>query len=313
MKKYFGILNNEDVNNFKVRELLNFYLTNELFYVSHSYSIDKIGIDAPQIDLKATRKVINSLCDYSKQLLSKKIDLPFLLFFNEFNESTYGLDKTAQRNIALQDFKKLYKKIKVLKNGFVKREKDDNGVEQVKSMNRFDFIKVRQNAQNQELATTENVLEFLNGNDAYFNSRKFIDNSTTKQFIEFETSLKILVSLNSKFKFEDDFHFSHLGILKSIFEKHNDTFKSFEVFLYTYEKIQCFTSTKTAHITSLYVALFEMGFIPNSKTGFMKYVNLEHKMELTKLKYFQPEENRQHDQRVKEFKDELQEYSIEKV
>ncbi len=309
MKKYFGILNNEKVENLEVEELFKFYIDNELFYISHLYSIDNQEIGNPQIELKPTQIVINSLCDYSKELLSRKIDSPFLLFFNEFNESIYGLDIAAGQQLALKRFNELYKKIKVLKASFLKREKDSNGVEQVQSMNRFDFLKGRQNAQKKELATTENVLEFLNGNDTHFNSQKFIDNPNTKQFIEFETNLKMLVSLNSNYKFEDDFHFSDLGILKNIFEKYNDTFKLFEVFLYTHKKIQCFTSTKPAYIASLYIALFEMGFIPNSKKDFIKYVNLEHQMELTKLKNYKPTENRNHDLRVQKFKEDLQEYS----
>ena len=312
MKKYFGILNNEKVENLEVEELLKFYIDNELFYVSQSYSIDKIELEKPQTDLKPTQIVINSLCDHSKELLSRKIDSPFLLFFTEFNENIYGLDKTAERKLALQRFKELYKKIKVLETSFVKREKDSNGVEQVKSMNRFDFLKGRQNAQKKELGTTENVLEFLNGNDTHFNSQKFIDNPNTKQFIEFETNLKVLVSLNSKYKFEDDFHFSDLGILKNIFEKYNDTFKLFEVFLYTYKKIQSFTENKPAHITSLFVALFENRFIPNSKKKFMNYVNVEHQLGLIRLKYYEPGQNRQHDARVQEFMSELEEYSTKK-
>jgi len=312
MKQYFGILNNDMVNDFSVQEQFDFVIENELFYVSHLYSLDNQEAGTPHTELKPTQAVVNAFYDYLKQLFSREIDLPFLHFFNDFNESNYGLDNAAQRKIALGHFNERYKKIKVLEAGFVKREKDDNGIEQVKNMNRFDFLKGRQNGQKQQLATTENALQFLNGNATYFNSEQFNNDPNTKQFIEFETNLKILVSLNGQHKFEEDFHFTDLAKLKNLFEKYGDTFKSFEVFIYTHKKIHSFTEAKMANITSLFDALIEVKLVHNSKTNFLNYVNMEHQMELTKLKFYEPEQNRQHDQRVKQFKIELQAYSTEK-
>lgn len=312
MKQYFGILNNDKVNNFSVQEQFDFMIENELFYVSHLYSMDNQEMENPEIDLKPTQAVINAFYNYLKQLFSREIDLPFLHFFNDFNESNYGLDKAAQYKIALGHFNELYKKIKVLEAGFVKREKDDNGIEQVKNMNRFDFLKGRQNGQKQQLATTENILQFLNGNATYFNSEQFKNNTTARQFIEFETNLKIMVSLNGQHKFEEDFHFTDLAILKNLFEKYGDTFKSFEVFIYIHKKIHGFTEAKIAHITSLFDALSEMKLVHNSKTNFLNYVNIEHQMGLMKLKFYEPEQNKQHDQRVQQFIIELQAYSTEK-
>ena len=45
----------------------------------------------------------------------------------------------------------------------------------------------------------------------------------------------------------------------------------------------------------------------------MNYLNLEHHLGLTTLKHYEPEQNKQHDQRKLAFKLELQEYSTEKV
>jgi len=83
MKKYFGILKNEKVKDFKIEKLLDFYIDNELFYVSHSYSLN--NIEKPKIDLKPTKKVINAYYDYLKEQLSRNINRQFLLFFNDFN------------------------------------------------------------------------------------------------------------------------------------------------------------------------------------------------------------------------------------
>jgi hypothetical protein len=312
MKQYFGILNNDIVNDFSVQGQFDFMIENELFYVSRHYSIEKTEIENPKTDLKPTQTVINAFYDYLKRLFSREIDQSFLHFFNDFNESIYGLDKAAQRKIALGHFNERYKKIKVLEASFVKREKDDNGIEQVKNMNRFDFLKGRQNGQKQQLATTENTLQFLNGNATYFESKQFKNNTTTKQFIEFEANLKILISLNGQHKFEEDFHFTDLAKLKNLFEKYGDIFKSFEVFIYIHKKIHGFTEAKMANITSLFDAVVEMKLVHNSKTNFLNYVNMEHQMELTKLKFYEPEQNRQHDQRVQQFRIELQAYSTEK-
>jgi len=314
MKKYFGILNNEKVTNLEVEELLDFYITNELFYVSHTYSIDKIGIENPKIDLKPRKEVINAFYDYLTAILDRNINQQFLQFFSEFNDKIYGLGNKEQQKIALKQFNKLYKKIKVLEASFVKREKDDNGIEQVQNMNRFDFLKGRQIAEKQQVATKENILEFLNGNETYFKSEQFHNTPNTKQFVAFEANLKILISLNGQYKFEEDFHFTDLAKMKNLYNTYKDTFTNFEVFQYTYNKIQSFTETKIAHITSLYEALMEMNFIKNNNNNtFLNYVNLEHQMELTKLKVYEPKQNKQHDQRVKIYKLELQEYSTEEV
>lgn len=313
MKKYFGILNNEKVNNLKVEELLAFYNDNQLFYVSHTYSIDKSQTENPQIDLKPTQTVINAFYSFLKEKFSRDINQQFLSFFNDYNDRIYGLSNKQQRKNALKEFNKLFKKTKVLKASFVRREKDDNGVENVKNMDRFDFLKGRQNGLKKQLVNSRNVLEFLHGNQIYFNDEKFLNHLDIKQFIEFETNLKILVSLNGQHKFEEDFHFNDLGKLKNLFKKYGNIFNSFDVFIYTHKKIHSFTAAKTANITSLLDALIEMKLVQNIEIDFLNYFNLEHQLKLTNLKYHVLGQNRLHDQRVQQFKLELQEYSTEKV
>ena len=313
MKKYFGVLNNEKVTNLEVEGLLDFYIVNELFYVSQSYSIDKIEIENPKIDLKPTQEVLNAFYDYLTKELSRNINQQFMHFFSDFNDKIYGLGNKEQQKIALKQFNKLYKKIKVLEVSFVKREKDANGIEQVQNMNRFDFLKGRQMAEKQQIATTENILEFLNGNVAYFKSEQFYNNPNTKKFIAFEATLKILISLNGQYKFEEDFHFTNLAKLKNLYNKYRNTFSTFEVFIYAHKKIQSLTEIKIAHITSLHDALTEMKLIQNNNNSFLNYINLEHQIKLTKLKFYEPEQNKQHNQRVQEYKLELQAYSTEGI
>jgi len=313
MKKYFGILNNEKVNTLEVEELLNYYIENDLFYVLHSYSLDKVETENPKIDLKPTQEVINAFYDYLTIEFDRNINQQFLQFFSDFNERVYGLGNKEQQKIALKHFNKLYKKVKVLEASFVKREKDYNGIELVKNMNRFDFLKGRQNAQKQQLATTENILQFLNGNETYFKTKPFQNDPNTIEFIAFEANLKILISLNGQYKFEEDFHFTNLAKLKSLYEKYRDTFTTFEVFQYTHKKIQSFTEAKIAHITSLYNVLIEMTLIKDNNNSFINYLHLEHQLELSTFKYYEPEQNKQHDQRVQQYKIELQEYSIEDI
>jgi len=319
MKKYFGILENKNLNLLAEEDQLKFMIENELFYLSNSYSIGlttteiKINEENQTIELKPTQVVINSFYSFLKEELSRDINQQFLSFFNDYNDRVYGLSNKQQRKIALKHFNKLFKKIKVLNASFVKTVKDDNGIEKVKNMNRFDFLKGRQNGQKKQLATTENILEFLNGKKDYFKNEQFINKPSTKQFIEFEANLKILISLNGQYKFEEDFHFTDLAKLKNQFANFGDTFKSFDIFIFTHKKIQSFTKSKMAYITSLYDALFEMNLVSNNKANFLNYLNLEHQLELTKLKYFEPEENKQHDQRVLQFKLELQEYISKKI
>ena len=81
MKKYFGILNNEKVKTLEVEELLNYYIENDLFYVLHSYSLDKVETENPKIDLKPTQEVINAFYDYLTIEFDRNINQQFLQFF----------------------------------------------------------------------------------------------------------------------------------------------------------------------------------------------------------------------------------------
>ena len=100
MKKYFGILNNEKVNTLEVEALLDFYIKNDLFYVSHSYIIDKIETESPKIDLKPSQMVINAFYDYLTIEFDRNINQQFLQFFSDFNDKIYGLDNKEQQKIA---------------------------------------------------------------------------------------------------------------------------------------------------------------------------------------------------------------------
>lgn len=312
MKTYLGILNDASTDKLTTLEQqLGFLIENELFYKVHSYQLDiheKDTQNPPYIEtnFKPTEKLVNSFYDYIKKEFSADIDIHFLMFFKKFNDEIYGLEENEQRKIALKEFKRLYDEIKVLDSSLLWKKKSENGIENVVSMNRFQFLKARQKGQKTQLANTDNIFEFLNGNEVFFKDAFQEVKSDFKAFVDFESTLKILISLNDLYQFEEDLQFSELGQLKLIYEKYTTVFISFKVFCYAHKKIQSFRASKKAHIGSLYDVLLDLQLIQRNKNRFTDYINLEHGIQLSKIKTYQEGENWQHDSRVKNYKEELQ-------
>lgn len=318
MNDYFGILKDKKLDTLSVKELAGVLLEKKLFYISNTLNGEivegKMRFDMrgpltktllPEVDL------VNSLYDYLKQILRVEIDAPFLKYFSEFDENSFGLEPLDKKKIAIKDFKVFYGKVKGLEGDLIERRKSENGIEHVTVMNRFLFLKGRQNAIKGEVASTEKeyVFEYLNGNENYFEKDPLIKMGEIKEIVEFESSLKILTALNDQFKFEEDLQFNNLGLLKDLFPKYHHVFRSFDVFVYTHKKIQSFTSKKPSNIDSLYIALSDLKCIKHHKTDFLKYVNQEHQMKLTKINSYAKETNLKHKERLQGFIDELKKYS----
>ena len=129
--------------------------------------------------------------------------------------------------------------------------------------------------------------------------------------IEFESTLKILVSLNDQFKFEDDYQFSDLGLLKEVFIRYKDMIERFDVFVYTHKLIKTFESLKSAKCTSLFYALEELKLILNNKSRFVEYLQKEHDSSQTSIKSLTSGMKAHHDDRVQEFKEGLAKFAEE--
>lgn len=320
MNDYFGLLHPTKVKGLTAEGLGEFMIESELFYVSNSFPLDLIGAEIRHkkseiaTNIKPSNDLVYSFYEFLKTTFSIEIERPFLNYFSEFEETVFGLDIPSQRAIAIKDFKNYYNKVKGLKGNLLRKEKSDNGIEQVTPINRFDFLKGRQLAIKNQVANIEKgyLNAYLEGDKSFFKKDTLLKLKDFKDLIEFESVLKILISLNGKFEFEEDYQFSELGLLKELFEMYTHIFHKKEVFIYAHKKIQSFNKNKPTNIGSLYDALIHFGLIDRNKANFIKYVAIEHKIKLSSIKYFERGQNLEHDLRVKKIKQELLKYAEEK-
>ena len=215
------------------------------------------------------------------------------------------MEHLEQKVIARDIFREIYDSVNV-KVDLIKREVSKNGIENAKEFNRFLKLKAMRSGICSTIANYENLIPYLSGDEAYFKSSKFKEDETFLKMLNFESQLKVLVSLNDRYQFMEDIAFSKLGKLKDTYKCYQNLFISFEVFVWVKDKIDSFIEEKPSHIESLYQSLLDLDLVSGTKKIFIDYVNQEHKMELTKIRNYSEKNNRKHDFRVKKFREELQ-------
>jgi hypothetical protein len=123
--------------------------------------------------------------------------------------------------------------------------------------------------------------------------------------LNFESQLKVLISLNDRYQFIDDIVFSKIGQLKDRYKRYQNLFVSFEAYYFTYNFIEELTEQKPSNIDSLHQALLELNLIASKKESFIIYVNEEHAIPITKIRHYQRDINRTHDFRLQKIKENL--------
>ena len=162
------------------------------------------------------------------------------------------MDFNDQKNIALQIFKEIYDQVDIKGITFPTKEISKNGIENVKELNRFLKSKGRRSAKCSELAKDETLIAYLSGNEDYFKSDKFKEDEIFLSMLDFEKQLKVILSLNDRYQFEENIAFSKLGKLKDIYKLYQKIFSSFDVFRFTNNFIEVLTHNKSSNIDSLH-------------------------------------------------------------
>jgi len=262
--------------------------------------------------LKPSEKLIN---DFSKFILREyehEITVAYVSYFNQFEDDLYGLSIGDQKKEGLVRFNEIYKTVDFSQINFIKRDEKIGLVENIKKIGRLEKLNYIRRAKMSNLCELPMAVEYLFGNRAYFASTTFKYLDAFKEVIDFESNLKILVNLNERFQFEDDFIFGERAVLKEKFEANRHIFNSFDVFEYSYNKIESFETAHPTNIGSLYHVLKDLDLIIGKKSFFIKYVAHVHNIDLSSIKYFEVGKNKEHDFRVKNIKKELLKYSEEK-
>ncbi|RBW55209.1 hypothetical protein DS884_16395 [Tenacibaculum sp. E3R01] len=319
IKNNFGILKESDFEKLSEDRQLQILVDLGLYE-----SFTSIGFESESVvDLSEFNKVtsyktkVNPNYELREEFYTffKAVNLPaidkeFLFFSKDFEDEIFGMEYIEQRKVALKYFKDKFSRITPKDISLGYRSISESGLERVEMLNRFEFLKGLRSALKATLATDQNLKAYLIGDQIYFESDEFKKQETFTKAFEFESTLKILLSLNDMFQFEDDTAFSNLGILKERYKKYKNVFLDFDVFSWTQKKIQSFIDNKPSNIDSLHQALLESLLISEKKKNFIDYVNQEHNMSITKIRHYGRGENLSHDFRLKKIKEELQELTI---
>ena len=320
MSDYFGILKDRKLDKLSKKQLTNLVNESDLFYVSNTMKLDLVDGQLHAVNTPLTQNILlrkevsDALYNYLKKIFKVDIETSFLEYFSVFNQMTFGLNTSECKEIALKKFKELYENVKAIDLEILHRNNSESGIDQVDSLNEFVFLKGKQNALKSEISNLRKpyAFKYLSGSIVFFEKENLIKFTRIKQLIEFESALKILLSLNDLYKFKDDFEFGKLSQLKEIYQKYKHPFNEFDVFVFVYETIENFTSKKHATIYSLYDAILQLHLVKGNKTNFFNYVNEIHHYDLTKIITYEKGSNFKHDERVKIFMIDLEKYSDKK-
>lgn len=314
---YFGCLDEAQFNELSTEEQNALLLKKEVFEEINRISLSlnaPTNISSDQGNytsyLIPSKGAANELYSFVLKSLEMDIESPFLQFYMDFKEECFGLDMQEQKKIALEHFKDIseFRIGNAVKIGHM--VENNQGVEHLKSWGKFSQLSNEQNNLKVELALTYLIFQYLFGNKEAFEKSCLADLDLIATILEFESDLKILVSLNDQYHFEEDIYFSNLGILKEKYNiKYKSIFSTFKAYQFAHEKILSFKEHAKAQTESLFVSLKNLKVIVSSDKDFMKFVMTEYAIPMSKIRKHVSRPNYEHELRVQLFEEDWKEYS----
>jgi hypothetical protein len=305
--KYFACLEPSTFDDFNLKILAKLLVDKDLFEERLRLNL-KVKNGTIDPSSKETYRVItptqdlkNEFYNYILNHFNKVITEIKCQFYDDFNEEIYGLDLSNQKMIALKHFKEIYNSITVKVEGvkLYNQVISENGV-----IHTFDYAKLKmlhsqQIANKTDLAISELLEHYLTGNQAFFEENNIIEQyKIVEDLILFEIWKQVLVELNDRYGFEEDYYFTNRNNDKVKFNEYNYIFKSLESYQFTDRKIKSFEKDKKAHIESLYEVLKAQKIIKNHKENFMVFLKKEYEITITKIIPYNEKENYTNDERV---------------
>ncbi len=258
-KKYFGIYTSDKSSQ---NEVIGFLVENNILIpitpltsFEKSNTAEKGGVKLVfrfaynNVSYDFTEKFIDEIFLYIKTFMTGLINSNLILFNRDFDILTYGYSPKKKRKEALKKFDKIFYEL-IEKN---KIGVDPNSDGYIGSESRFPVLKKEQlSFKNRLKFDLDIVLNYLLGNRDYFN-RELLDNHPLLiEIFEFENSLKILIELNRRFKFEHDDIFTPKPKSSLIFEKYSSKFHSLQQVQFIEQQLICEENRNRAYVVSLF-------------------------------------------------------------
>ncbi|WP_397446908.1 hypothetical protein [Polaribacter sp. R77954] len=258
-QKYFGIYTSDKSSH---NEVIEFLVENNILIpitplnsFEKSNTAEKGGVELvfrfaiKDKSYDFTEKFIDEIFLFIKTFITGLINANLILFNRDFDILTYGYSTKKKRKEALKKFDQIfYELIEKKKIGL-----GQNSDGYIGSESRFEALKKEQlSFKNKFKLDLGIVLNYLLGNKDFFN-RELLDNHPLLlEIFEFENSLKILIELNRRFKFENDDIFTPKPKSKLIFEEYSNQFHSLKQIEFIVNQIESNEKINRAFIISLF-------------------------------------------------------------
>ena len=154
--------------------------------------------------MRYTQHLVIALHTFLLDRYADRIDEPFLGFFHDFNEETFGLGKKRTKKLALGYYTRLADSIITKSIRLIRVQRDKSGIESVNNLGKLEMLEGQRNAMRDNLAKSGLLDHYLMGDEGHFSIDLVDNDKTLGHFIDFETALKILLSLNHTYGFEPD-------------------------------------------------------------------------------------------------------------
>lgn len=172
-----------------------------------------------KIKLQPTQNLIDDFYKFLIELHDEEIANIKFTFYKKYNEKIFGLNIKAQRAIALKNYKKIYKIIFDDNIIYMPNEDSDEDFEtyKLKVENKLKMVYRQQLKYKYKLSTLYPFFSYLTGDESIFTKSFYNKNQKTLEDVQkYEALKEIMVELNSKFEFEENFFINKKEDEKSI-------------------------------------------------------------------------------------------------
>lgn len=202
----FGLLKGHNLTNMEPTErqqiLLPHGLMEPIHVITLSSELKRVFPPTNPPVMKYTQQVVNDLHSFLLDHYVNLIDGSFYGFFHDFNEESFGLGKKTARKLALQYYSQLSDSMITKSIRFIRVKTDKSGIESVKNLGKLEMLDGQRNALKSNLALSALMDYYLMGDKSYFSVDLIEEDKMLRHFVDFESSLKILLSLNQTYGFE---------------------------------------------------------------------------------------------------------------
>ena len=307
--KYFGIFDQktQELSDIELENLMlkNGLLEKKLIGTATGIENNILNFTVSNtIHIKPSKELVQEYYKFIIDLYRSEILEIKLPFFKIFNDEIYGLDPKEQKKIALDYFKQIYNTIYKDVITIYDQRISSDGIVHTHNFNKLKMLHYQLEAYKINLSDTRSTLCYLTGDRKTYIESNFIENKTVAEILEFEAWKQIIVELNSRYEFEDDYYFTNRKNDRAKFKEYDHIFKSLESYQFTDRKIKSFEKDKKAHIESLYQVLNEQKIINSHKENFMLFLKTEYDIHITKIISSKEKANYLNDERVTLFSQE---------